>query len=246
MAELEPITTILPPDITLYHILPRLPGKYVARFTRISKQWHSFIRTHGFRKIHLHHVINNDHQNHQKLLLLPHNRPWDFQTIDCETPEDGITVSRPLPFKVRSGKKISIVASLHGMTEKLRDIETPHFGNRWTDCMNFMVAKDCIHFRVAFINSTHRYDTIEQWRTDGDGHWTKVETSSTKEQLSYYHKPEHLMRKGNWLMYSSSGDHVYVLDAKKHTKRIMYSVGIAFSPVGKYMETLMSPNQYLK
>ncbi|KAI3524213.1 hypothetical protein L1887_02865 [Cichorium endivia] len=310
MAELEPITTVLPPDITFYHILPRLPGKSVARFTRVSKQWHSFIRTHGFHKMHLHHVIN-DHQNHQKLLFLPHNRPWDFQTIDCETPEDGITVSRPLPFKVRPGQKISIVASLHGMVcvglrkrglifdlilwnpvtgdyktlskpgshindchkfhknkfglyyssseedyklvsltcnlsnvyiyslksdswrkvetpswtsdqfsnqkapsvllnekfyflnrlssarksysivmfdtqiEKLRDIETPHFGNRWTDCVDFMVVKDCIHFCVAIIISTRRYDTIEQWRMDGDGDWTKVETSSTKEQLSF-------------------------------------------------------------
>ncbi|KAI3524217.1 hypothetical protein L1887_02869 [Cichorium endivia] len=350
MAELESITTVLPPDITLYHILPRLPGKSVARFTRVSKQWHSFIRTHGFHKMHLHHVINNDHQNHQKLLFLPHKRPWDFQTIDCETPEDGITVSRPVSFKVRPGQEISIVASLHGMvcavvlrrrgscfgneysdlilwnpmtgdyktlskagldchqiygnqfglyyssseddyklvcltrhlssvyiyslksdswikvetpgwtsdhfsyyvapsvllnekfyfvnrlsssqksysivmfdtqTEKLKDIETPHFGNRWTNCMGFVVVKDCIHFCVGFINSIHQYDTIEQWRMDGNGDWTKVETSSFEEQLRYWsHMPEHLMRNGNWLMYSSSGEHVYVLNAKKHTKNI--------------------------
>ncbi|KAI3524214.1 hypothetical protein L1887_02866 [Cichorium endivia] len=375
MAELEPITTVLPPDITFYHILPRLPGKSLARFTRVSKQWHSFIRTYGFHKMHLHHVINNDHQNHQKLLFLPHNRPWDFQTIDCETPEDGITVKRPLPFKVRSGQEISIVASLHGMvcvglrklhnpfgneysdlilwnpmtgdykslskagsdngcyqndgnqfglyytssvddyklvcltrhlssvyiyslksdswrkvetpnwtsdhfsyhvapsvllnekfyflnrlssarksysivtfdtqTEKLRDIETPHFGNRWTNCMGFMVVKDCIHFCVAFINSIRQYDTIEQWRMDGDGDWTKVETSSLKEQLDCSHdEPQHLMRNGNWLMFSR--ENVYVLNAKKHTKNIRCSIGIAFRPVGKYMETLVSPNQYLK
>lgn len=132
-------------------------------------------------------------------------------------------------------------------TEKLRDIETPNFGNQRTHILGFMVVRDCIHFCVAMNKSIVRCDQIELWRMDKDAEWTKVETFSLKEYVSRAdHQPQHYMRNGNWLMYSRLEEHVYILYTNKNTKHIMCSINIAFSPVGKYMETIVSPNQYLK
>lgn len=314
-----------------------------------------------FPKMHLNHVINDDHQNHQKLLFLPNARPWEFRTIDCETPKDGFTASRPLPFKVGPRQKLSIVTSLHGMicvlltkprmlfeysdlilwnpvtgdyktlskagshkdcykiyghqfgfyyssteddyklvcvtrhpnayiyslksdswrkvessvflnenpsfmfefeqllasksysimtsdtkmSEKLRDVATPPYKNQRTDCMGFMIVRGCIHFCVAIINSVGRYDTIELWRINRYGDWDKVVTSSREEHLSCIDQPLHVMRNGNWLMHSKLKEYVYVLDTKKHTEHIMCSIRMSFKPAGKYMETIVSPNQYM-
>ncbi|KAI3498678.1 hypothetical protein L1887_34455 [Cichorium endivia] len=64
--------------------------------------------------MHLHRVTNDPHQNHHKLLLLSNSRKCNFHTIDCESPEDGSSASRPLPFKVRS-ENISIITSFNGL-----------------------------------------------------------------------------------------------------------------------------------
>ncbi|KAL4570975.1 hypothetical protein LXL04_017724 [Taraxacum kok-saghyz] len=115
MAELDPITTEVSSDVPLFHILPRLPVKSLFRFTCVSKKWNSFLKTPVFRKMHRHRVICNDHQFHQKILFLPDAQPWEFRTINCETPKDGFTASRPLPFKVGADRKVSVMTSLHGM-----------------------------------------------------------------------------------------------------------------------------------
>ncbi|KAI3709401.1 hypothetical protein L2E82_39163 [Cichorium intybus] len=83
-----------PPDIAFFHILPRLPMKSVRRFTRVSKQWHSFLTTSVFAKMqNTHHLLTN------KLGVLSATRPYMFCTIDCERAERGFTASRLCPSK---------------------------------------------------------------------------------------------------------------------------------------------------
>ncbi|KAI3524068.1 hypothetical protein L1887_02703 [Cichorium endivia] len=117
MAEPHPppntIATELPTEIILYNILPRMPAKSLARFRFVCKQWHSFLRTPVFAKKHLHHLTNNDHQNHHKLLVLSLTYKY-FYTIDCETPKDPSPATRSLPFEA-CYETFSIVTSLHGM-----------------------------------------------------------------------------------------------------------------------------------
>ncbi|CAH1425675.1 unnamed protein product [Lactuca virosa] len=115
MAEVELMTTELPPDIIFTNILPRVTAKYVLRFKCVSKQWHSFLMTPGFLQMHQLHVNSNPNDLNQKFFFLTSARPWEYRTIDCETPKDGFTASRPFPFQVEVGKKISIVTSLNGM-----------------------------------------------------------------------------------------------------------------------------------
>ncbi|CAH1426826.1 unnamed protein product [Lactuca virosa] len=119
MAEPQPppniITTELPMEILLFNILPRLPAKSLRRFMSVCKQWHSLITTPSFAKIHLHHLTNNDHQNHHKLLVLSLSEPYEFHTIDCETPKDPSPATRFVPFEGASWETFSIVTSLHGM-----------------------------------------------------------------------------------------------------------------------------------
>ncbi|KAI3495978.1 hypothetical protein L1887_38326 [Cichorium endivia] len=99
-----------PPDIAFFHILPRLPKKSVRRFTRVSKQWHSFLTTSVFAKMqNTHHLLTN------KLGVLSATRPYMFCTIDRERPEHGFTASRPLPFKVGPCESIRILTSVNGL-----------------------------------------------------------------------------------------------------------------------------------
>ncbi|CAH1452106.1 unnamed protein product [Lactuca virosa] len=377
------MTTDLPPDILLFNILPRLPVKSIRRFLCVSRQWQSFLTTPVFAKLQLHHVTNDDHQNHLKLLLLSYTTPCNFCTIDCETPKDGLTVSRPLPFEDGSRMYISILASLHGLicikrrrfinevedtdlilwnpltsdyktlstpssdkqcfnikyrgrfglyytssdddykllcvtkypkvyiyslksdswrkvespkrtskriyflmpsvllneklyflkekqicgehpsylimsfctkTEKLSEIATPLFRQqrteRWgigkerTVCKDFMVLRGSIHFCVAFTDSLGEYSTIELWRMNADGDWTKMIAYSPLERVFRYEKPLHIMRNGDWLMYREG--HVYQRDMKKHTNDIMCRFkDMEINQRWKYMETLVSPNQYM-
>ncbi|KAJ9542056.1 hypothetical protein OSB04_028562, partial [Centaurea solstitialis] len=63
--------------------------------------------------MHLHHV--ND-QNHHRLLILPTtNLCRYFRTIDCETPEAGLSANRSVPFEANSNE-MSIISSLNGLT----------------------------------------------------------------------------------------------------------------------------------
>ncbi|KAF5776368.1 putative F-box domain, galactose oxidase/kelch, beta-propeller, kelch-type beta propeller [Helianthus annuus] len=98
----------LSPDIVLFHILPRLPAKSVARFKCVSKGWHSFLTTPMFTNMHLH------HQNRHKLLFIPKtSSSCTFRTIDCESPKDGLTAPRCLPFD--SPRNVSIITSFNGL-----------------------------------------------------------------------------------------------------------------------------------
>ncbi|KAJ0488095.1 putative F-box domain, galactose oxidase/kelch, beta-propeller, kelch-type beta propeller [Helianthus annuus] len=100
----------LSPDIVLFHILARLPAKSVVRFKCVSKGWHSFLTTPMFTNMHLH------HQNRHKLLFIPKtSSSCTFRTIDCESPKDGLTAPRSLPFKVDSPRNVSIITSFNGL-----------------------------------------------------------------------------------------------------------------------------------
>ncbi|KAI3524507.1 hypothetical protein L1887_03165 [Cichorium endivia] len=108
------ITTELLPDILFFNILLRLPPKSILRFRYVSKQWHSILTSPEFLNMHLHHVTNDDQQNHHKILVLSKTTPCKFHTIDCESPEDGVSVGRPLPFEV-SPTNMSVVTSFNGL-----------------------------------------------------------------------------------------------------------------------------------
>ncbi|KAL4589061.1 hypothetical protein LXL04_001963 [Taraxacum kok-saghyz] len=368
MAELGPKTTELPPDILFSNILPRLPPKSLSRFKCVSKQWHSFLRPPRFLQMHILHAKNTQNE---KYIFLPNTRPWDFRTIDCETPEDGFTTSRPFPFKVGLRQDISILSSVNGLvcvgiinysslddkishiilwnpvtndqkmlpkyrsrrcymtalhkyelyysfsendykliwishrrnvriyslkSNKWRKIKSKsklsssdsvsydimssvmsnekfHFlrkffvfeggdekvrlGNdeRTRDFMGFLDLKGHAYFCVALIICKDEYDVIELFRKVGAGsdseyYWERVtkEDSSISDDnsLRYMIKNDglHLMRNGNWLMYSSCKEYIYVLDMKRRTKGTMRPSNIAFHPGGKFIETLVSPNQY--
>ena len=103
---------ILPDDILLFQILPRLPARSFGRFKCVCKQWRSFLTTPMFTKMHLHHVNN---QNHHKQLLIPSTNPCKyFRTIDCETPDVGLSANRSIPFKANSNN-LQIISSLNGL-----------------------------------------------------------------------------------------------------------------------------------
>ncbi|XP_023733977.1 putative F-box only protein 15 [Lactuca sativa] len=108
------ITTELPHEILFYNILPRLPAESLHRFRYVSKQWHMFLSSPEFIKLHLHHVTNDHHQNHHKLLVLSTTAPCNLHTIDCESPESGLSRSRPIPFKV-CPENMTIMTSCNGL-----------------------------------------------------------------------------------------------------------------------------------
>ncbi|XP_024963697.1 F-box/kelch-repeat protein At3g06240-like [Cynara cardunculus var. scolymus] len=109
------ITPELPPEIWLFHILPRLPIKSLLRVMSVCRQWRSIIKTPTFANVHLHRVTTNGHhENSHKLLVLSTITPCSFRTMDCETPEDDLTTARSFPFKT-SPENVMIIASLNGL-----------------------------------------------------------------------------------------------------------------------------------
>ncbi|KAJ9555458.1 LOW QUALITY PROTEIN: hypothetical protein OSB04_010072 [Centaurea solstitialis] len=60
----------LSPEIVLFHILPKLPGKSLLRFKCVCKQWRSFLATPLFANIHLHHLTTVDPHRHEKVLFM--------------------------------------------------------------------------------------------------------------------------------------------------------------------------------
>ncbi|KAJ9542055.1 hypothetical protein OSB04_028561 [Centaurea solstitialis] len=99
-------------EMLLFQILPWLPARSLGRFKCVCKQWRSFLTTPMFTKMHLHHVNN---QNHHKQLVFSTTKPCKyFRTIDCETPEVGLSANRSLPFKANC-EEMSIIASLNGL-----------------------------------------------------------------------------------------------------------------------------------
>nr|XP_043638124.1 F-box/kelch-repeat protein At3g06240-like [Erigeron canadensis] len=108
------VATELPLDIIFSHILPRLPVKSIPRFKCVSKQWHSFLSSRMFAKTHLKFLQNDRKQNNLKLIVLSNTTPSNFCTIDCESPDDGFTSIRSLPFEA-SRENISLIASVNGL-----------------------------------------------------------------------------------------------------------------------------------
>ncbi|KAI3708865.1 hypothetical protein L2E82_38392 [Cichorium intybus] len=219
------ITKELLPDIAFLNILSRLPVKSVGRFTCVSKQWHSFLTTPEFVKTHRQHVITN------KMVLVSAATKW-FHTIDCERPKEGFSAGRPFPFKVGPSQNIRILTSVHGLK---------------TTWLSFTLRDGCLHLWVNIADSLTFTSENELWRMDEDGNWTKVVNSGRilSNSIYYYHRL-HLMKNGNMLICREGC--VYELDIKTHTIVLSSNTNenMLGSPGGKYIETLVSPNQYMK
>ncbi|KAL4592078.1 hypothetical protein LXL04_005060 [Taraxacum kok-saghyz] len=131
-------------------------------------------------------------------------------------------------------------------TKKLREIATPTFVKQVErkEFMGLIVLRGCVHLCVAFTGHDESY-TIELWRMDedGDGDWMKMVTYFGDEN----EKLLHVMRNGDLLI--CCGGYFYQKDMKnkKHEYGIMYRFeGMDINQGWKYMETLVSPNQYMK
>ncbi|CAH1425673.1 unnamed protein product [Lactuca virosa] len=210
MAEVEPMSTELPPDILFTNILPRVPAKSVLPFRCVSKQWHSFLRTPGFLQMHQLHLNSNQNGQIHKFLFLPSARPWEYLTIDCETPKDGFTARRPFPFKVGVGKKIFIITSLNGMVcvgiNKPWPNETEYsdiiLWNPVTGDHKTLSKPGCPHpyktyldqYELFYSSSEDDYKLV--WLTLGinvyifslkSDSWRKVEESTPNAAVSYHH-----------------------------------------------------------
>ncbi|CAH1426837.1 unnamed protein product [Lactuca virosa] len=112
-----------------------------------------------------HHVGNDEHQNHPRHLLFSTTKPYNFRTIDCETPTDGLTASIPLPFKANP-KNMSILTSLHGL------LCVGQFGlyhNSFDD--NYKLLRETNHPKI-YIYSL-KSDT-----------WIKIEPTDDKQNVS--------------------------------------------------------------
>ncbi|KAI3708866.1 hypothetical protein L2E82_38394 [Cichorium intybus] len=98
---------------------------------------------------------------------------------------------------------------------------------------------------IRILTSVHGLN--ELWRMDEDGNWTKVVSTGLifSSNIQLYQRL-HLMRNGNVLIYD--GACVYELDMKNHTIVLSSNANenMLVSPGGKYIETLVSPNQYIK
>ncbi|KAI3503289.1 hypothetical protein L1887_31729 [Cichorium endivia] len=149
-------------------------------------------------------------------------------------------------------------------TEIFTEIAMPSFGNQMTDCLDFMVQNGCLHFCVAILIEKENYmpnrscyEMIECWRMDEDGDWTKVLTYGPMSFFIWGRSLLHLMRNGNFLIQHLSN--VYVLDIKNHTKEMVFACEKidydhstdgtgkfieTIPPMGKYIETTLSPHQY--
>ncbi|GKD76155.1 F-box/kelch-repeat protein-like protein [Tanacetum coccineum] len=117
----------LPLDVIFSNILPRLPAKSVLKYLSVSKQWYSFLKSPNFVNMHLNYVINDDHQNHHKLLVLYKYGIYSFNNRDCETHKPGVPRRRPLPFEV-SSRDVKMKSSCNGLV--LIALEEKKSGNR--------------------------------------------------------------------------------------------------------------------
>ncbi|KAJ0491866.1 putative retrotransposon gag domain-containing protein [Helianthus annuus] len=99
------------------------------------------------------------------------------------------------------------------------------------------------------------YLQIDLWRMDGDGDWTKVVAYWGTIDFAHilYQQPLHLMADGNWLLlyqyclYKTYPEKVYNCACTYTTTRYKYRyLDLGITPLGKYLETLVSPNQYMK
>lgn len=141
-------------------------------------------------------------------------------------------------------------------TEKLKEIATiatPLFGNKRITGLSLNVLRGCIHFYVTYddlnVNFMDYCLKIELWRMDEDGEWENVETYRLVFSSPWFLRPLHVMKNGNWLMNSNDGDCMYKVDLEKNINDIScwYSGDcVCFILKGKYVETFVSPNRYMK
>ncbi|KAI3496529.1 hypothetical protein L1887_38894 [Cichorium endivia] len=157
-----------------------------------------------------------------------------------------ISLNEKLYFLEYDFNKSYSIMKFNTEAETLKLIATPFLQNRTTTWLSFTVLRDCVHLWVNIADSLTFTSENELWRMDGDRNWTKVVSTglifSSKIQLSHR---LHLMRNGNMLIYH--GACVYELDMKTHTIVLSSNANenMLVSPGGKYIETLVSPNQYI-
>lgn len=158
------------------------------------------------------------------------------------------SLNENLYFLEHAGDTYSIMR-FNTKTETLKVIATPFSGNQWTSWLSFTILRDgCIHLWVnTEINPMPLSFENQLWRMEGDGIWTKLE-NSTMILCDYpiqYHHRLHLMRNGKLLTYDRGC--VYQLDMKTHNKDLCsYTTKtMRIWPGGKYIETIVSPNQYV-
>ncbi|KAJ0724575.1 putative F-box associated interaction domain, F-box-like domain superfamily [Helianthus annuus] len=134
-------------------------------------------------------------------------------------------------------------------TEKFIDVATPILKNSHTTCLGFTILRGCIHIWMR------NFLQIDLWRMDGDGDWTKVVAYWGTIDFPHilYQQPLHLMADGNWLLlsqyclYKTYPEKVYNCACTYTTTRYKYRyLDLGITPLGKYLETLVSPNQYMK
>ncbi|KAI3496977.1 hypothetical protein L1887_39356 [Cichorium endivia] len=146
--------------------------------------------------------------------------------------------------------KISIM-KYDTKTENLKKRAAPSFGNRRTSCLSFTVLKGCIHLWVSTETPSRMNCANELWTMDGDGDWTKVYSNSVPNLffLRPDHRPLHLMENGDFLMHALERC-VYQLDLKTLTEDrfLIYtsSEKMEFNEGAKYVETFVSPNQFIE
>lgn len=150
-------------------------------------------------------------------------------------------------------------------TENLTEIEIPIFRLK-NKRSGFTLLKGCIHIYVTIADMWTRdklEPTVKLWRLDEDEKWTQIATYVPAEGFLYNPWPVHVMRNGCWLMRhieSESEGYFYKVDLNKNTKdKLCSSMGAnmyANFPkhentsfdiyTGKYLETFVSPNLYIK
>ncbi|XP_076901721.1 F-box/kelch-repeat protein At3g06240-like [Bidens hawaiensis] len=160
----------------------------------------------------------------------------EFHRLSCSVSDYNASLNHKLyVLKQDKAEKYSVMR-LDLKTGKLTEAETPF--RKFEACLGFTVLRGCIHaWMRKYSNRNH---SIDLWRMDGDGHgnWIKVVTFYETVAFDYrLMQPLHLMadEKPNTLIWSYSSM-VY-----KYRDTLM-----EIAPRGKYLETLVSPNQYVK
>jgi hypothetical protein len=126
------------------------------------------------------------------------------------------------------------------------EITTPFSRTLRATQLRFSVVRGCINILKRM------WRGIEMWRMDVDGDWTKVVTyySMVGHPVTWYLKPVHLMADGNWLMhhkgYLQEVDPEKPLSKNKRMWCMDMDTDMDMAPGGKYLETLISPNRYMK
>ncbi|KAJ9541972.1 LOW QUALITY PROTEIN: hypothetical protein OSB04_028478 [Centaurea solstitialis] len=94
-------------DIMLFEILPRLP----LRSLGLCLQAMALVANNAC--VYQDAPPPSKQSNHPKQLLVPTTKPYKyFRTMDCETPEAGLSANRPIPFRAN---EMSVISSLNGV-----------------------------------------------------------------------------------------------------------------------------------